>query len=586
MSLALLACSPPPSAADSGGTEESSTEGGECTPGAQDCPCVAGECLGNELECIDNICTGCILGTLGCECFEGGCLGDYECVGGVCLEPGDGDGDPTGDGDGDPTGDGDGDGDPTGDGDGDGDPTGDGDGDPVETCDNATGTAGCEFYITRFPNKFSGGLPPAAVTFINPSPDTPSTVEIYIKNNGVWVDATLPIEVAPLGHEVYEFNSGAIWASPNVSVGAALRFNSDSPVEVIYSAPGPSAIVGAYVDGRAATHVLPTSAWGYDYRALGWPKGANEGIHASYLVVIASVDNTTLRFRSPAQMAAGAWDAPAPGFQVQIELDAGDTFKVNPVNVGTSVSGTQLTTDAEHPIAVFTGHPFAELYEGDSKHTFILEQNLPIQMWGTEYVGLRAPRLVDAPLSSAWQIAAWQDDTEVTFEYSGTIQGLPPGPVILQNMEFIEFSANGIDNIGDFVISSNQAVGVMNYMVGQKWNQTDSTGAAQIAVAPADRLQTSYVVYVPDYLPTPPRMRLGVGRAVDSPIYFNGQPNDPLGLSQLWMLGDWEAGAWELAEGVTRVTGDEPFTANVVFSPEGYTNYTYGLGYLAGLRTN
>ncbi|PRQ06529.1 hypothetical protein ENSA7_38490 [Enhygromyxa salina] len=256
-----------------------------------------------------------------------------------------------------------------------------------------------------------------------------------------------------------------------------------------------------------------------------------------------------------------------------------------------NIVGAMMRSDPGHPIAVFSGNTRVDLAmfgEQDTGPYAILEQNLPIQLWGTEYVGLNAPALLD-DLQGSWQIVASQPNTVVDVEYSGTIDflGMPGTPFMMNDGDVVSFtSTNGGDNGGDFVIVANKPVGVMNYVRGRHHEMEDdiSVGAAMISVAPSDRLRNNYIIFWPEG----ERGWLGVGRPIQMPVSFNGQNIVPQSVTALWMASDWEAATWEFDPGVTRISADEDFAAKVVLTLDGYVSWSseWGIGYLPGLRTD
>ncbi len=546
----LLACVPPAASdGDDEATEESASESSdeqaECTPG-----------------------------TLACECVAEACLGQLECVAGVCMDPqgdstgdgdtatGDGDGDPdttTGDGDGDPdttTGDGDGDPDTTT-GDGDGDPTtgdGDGDGDGLETCGATEGTAGCEFLVTAFANSNH------RLELVNPHPIEAATVELEMRVEGEWIPAAPPVMVPPL--DVAGVNvSSSFYGSAGYELAGALRVRSSLPVEAFYfsSAASPS----------YATHVLPVEVWGHDHRAIGWGTVAYQSSY-SHVTVIAAEDDTVVQIVSPVAVAAGAgFGGAGANVPFEVQLDAGDVFSARTSLLGSSLGGMKVSSDPDHPIAVFSGTYGAMMQPpmglGSTGIGIMLDQNLPVSLWGTEYVVVRVPPPPDeavTPDPGRWQILSAVDNTSVSFDVQGGLMGLPPDGTLVDDGEPLDLEVVGGvmpgTNTGHFRVTASAPISVANFV-----SEGNDHEPSMVIFPPSDRLVDRHLVFnAPNGGGFGSKVWVTIGHVAGAEIMIDGEPTVTFSTSPI-ALG-WEQGRWVLADegGVVEVSSTEPFVGN------------------------
>jgi hypothetical protein len=205
---------------------------------------------------------------------------------------------------------------------------------------------------------------------------------------------------------------------------------------------------------------------------------------------------------------APAVDIPAgtPGVPFNIAMNEGDVAQFEVSISNQSLTGTLITSDEDHPIAVFSGNTCALIPLASGACDHLHEQLTGVQKWGQEYVAARvAVRSTELPIEpSLWQIVASEDGTTIEFDASGNVTGLPVGAVTLDQGEVWEEFINGtMDDPGDFYITADKPIGVCNYMTGSSLvnpHVEPSLGdPSQVQISPVEQYLTRYVLLVPGY---------------------------------------------------------------------------------------
>jgi hypothetical protein len=463
----------------------------------------------------------------------------------------------------------------------------------VVACDHPHGSAGCTYFTTGLLQPLLPGgvaLSSDAVVVANPDRNHPANVELR------WVDPffgeeTLelgPVALAPGEAHVFVLGSGLTSDSgpSETSVfrsGGVYRIVSDYPIVAHLHTPYDS------LNSNGSTLLLPEHALGSDYFV------ANHGawIEPNYFVVIAVEDDTTLTWNPVVETAGDGMpvpfvDAGATGMML---LDGHDNVRIETsASLGRprceqDLSGTRVSADK--PIVVLSTIrglrlPWcgSQMVPGcqtiidvacDLGSDLAIEQNLPITLWGQQYVGAHSP-LRGAELHR-WRVHAAAGNVTVTTE-----PAQPGTPINLANPgDWAEIEvANGInlvfDGDGPFL--------PVQYVSGHHEAGNGMGSPAMIQAVPTDRFLDRYVFMT------------GVGyqqhfaqviRSSGGPdVLIDGTPVD---------VGSWESvGAWEVAnvlvtEGTHEVSSDAPFG----LSQYGYEQHvdnndnSSGYAYIVGL---
>jgi hypothetical protein len=508
---------------------------------------------------------------------------------------GDGDGDPTGDGDGDPTGDGDGDGDPTGDGDGDGDgggdgdgdgdPTGDGDGDPTgdgdgdgdgppipETCEQALqgeSTVGCLFYGVDLDTHDLVETSQFAIAVSNVQENQIATVSVERKQNGMWNVVGGPTMVQAL--DLHTFNLPDNHSDDSgVRVGGAYRVTSDVPIIAYQFNP---------VDGSTsylsdASMLYPVTAWDHFNEVVGWVSTNDGSQQGAYTTVVAAYDGTVVEV-IPSVATLGGPGVPAgqPGIPFQVMLDEGDTAEVMTKTQNVGLTGTQINSDEDHPIGVFSGQECAFIPANVYACDHLEDQLSGLRLWGEHFIASRMPVRGNPPESSLWQIYASEDGTTVTLNADAEVTGLPMGQLNMNSGDLVQFYASGTQAIpGDFEVTATKPIAIVNYMTGSLNLQgSDQGDPAMVQLSPVEQYLPRYVVLVPgtwinDYAV--------ITREMDAEITIDGVPVPD---QNFVPVADsmYEVARVSVSDGVHLIDGGIAKFSVVIVGYDSYDSYAY-----------
>jgi hypothetical protein len=236
------------------------------------------------------------------------------------------------------------------------------------------------------------------------------------------------------------------------------------------------------------------------------------------------------------------------------------------------VRGTLIESDAQHPIAVFSGHECAQV-PADLPACDHLEEQLPgLSQLGTHFVAARVPPRAMPPETSVWEIYATRADTELTFQATADVTGLPQGPQQLAAGKMLELEVGGPQ--ANFELQATQPVLLINYMTGGA--VTEGAGDPSMVVLPStDRFLDNYTVLAPpeeswafSYVTVTRKSTTVVNldsAAIPSTLFA------PVG------AGAYEVAQVKLTPGVHRLTADTPFGATIA-GWIAYTSFAHGAG--------
>jgi hypothetical protein len=406
----------------------------------------------------------------------------------------------TGDGDGDP-----GDGDP-GDGDGDGGPKFDmgvppdmeGTSGPIipETCQQALAgesTVGCLFFGVDLDSHDQVETAQFAIAVSNVQTAQMATVQVEQKNGGAWTTIAGPTQVAPLS--LYTFNLPDLHQDDSgVKVGGAYRVTSDVPIIAYQFNP---------VDGSSsflsdASMLYPVPTWDSINHVVGW-KVINDGaVQGAYVTVVAAHDGTQVTITPTAITLAGNGVPPSPvGVPFVVNLNEGDIAEVMTKTLNLGLTGTRVTSDPEHPVAVFSGNECAFIPTNVYACDHLEEQISGVRLWGQHFIASRVqPRSDNDP--SLWQLYASEDGTTITITADVGVTGIPNNQFVLQAGQVVEFYVGGnAQTPGDFEVEADKPIAVLNYMTGSENPGAGIGDPAMVQLSPIEQFLPRYVVLVP-----------------------------------------------------------------------------------------
>ncbi|PRQ07576.1 IgGFc-binding protein [Enhygromyxa salina] len=487
------------------------------------------------------------------------------------------------------TGDGDGDGEDHGDGDGDGDPKFDltampdaelpPSGTIPTTCGQAqqgTSTVGCRFYAVDLDTHDGAEAVQFAVAVSNVQIDAPATVTVERKNMaGVWSTVAGPTVVPALDLHSFELpdlhqdNSGK-------RVGGAYRISANVPIVAYQFNP----VDGASSFLSDASMLYPAATWDHIHHVVGWqPNEDSFGIQGAYATIVAAHDGTVVQV-TPNVVTQGAGGVPAgqAGVPFMVNLDEGDIAEVMTQLMGSTLSGTRIISDEDHPVAVFSGHECAFVPANLQACDHLEEQLAGVRSWGTHFIASRMPvRVPNLPEAAAWQVYASEGPTTITFSASPGVVGLPAPQIVLQAGQMLPFYVRGpSSNPGDFEIQADKPIAVLQYMTGG-----DAIGGigdpAMVQIAPIEQQLQRYVVLVPDtWINDVAVLTRSAGAAISL-------DNAPISNSLFVSVADsgYEVARVPVSDGVHVLDGgDQPFSVVIV----GYDQYD-SYAYLGGTGT-
>jgi hypothetical protein len=494
---------------------------------------------------------------------------------------GPGDGDP---GDGDP-----GDGDP---GDGDGDP---GDGDPgqikfdleplpdtmqgqqgpiiPETCQQAEAgesTVGCLFFGADLDSHDAVENQQFAIAVSNVQQDDPATVTVETKNGGNWIIAAGPVIVNPLS--LHSFNLPAFHQDDSgKKLGGAYRVTSDEPIIAYQFNP---------VDGSSsflsdASMLYPVPTWDRINHVIGW-RVVNDGFGAqgSYVSIIAAHDGTQVTVTPNVATVAGTGvPAGQPNVPFMITLDEGDLAEVMTKTLETHLTGTRVETDANHPVAIFSGNECTFIPTNVQACDHIEEQLSGVRLWGQHFIASRVPPRSAQVDTSLWQIYASEDATSITINADPEITGIQNNQLMLDAGQMVELYVGGVAAVpGDFEVEANKPIAVINYMTGaQNPGAGDIGDPAMVQLSPIEQFLPRYVVLVPGTWTTDVAV---VARPEGAAIELDGVPISDALFIPVANSG-YEVARVPVTDGIHLFDGGDAAFSIVIVGYDSYDSYAY-----------
>jgi hypothetical protein len=429
-------------------------------------------------------------------------------------------------------------------------------------------SVGCLYYAvdTNPIHSFVSGDYAIAVTNV----DNATTANVIVEQkNGLTWSSIATFTVTPLDMHIeilpHRYTDGS-----TIYEGGAYRISSSVPVVAYQFNP---------IDGTSsflsdASLLLPVTAMDTQYIVPAWPYGPADGSQSSGWpahVQIAASAATDVRVTSPVVTEAGI-DVPSmtPGVEETFALEEGDYLQLTVQNFLDSFAG--MLIDSDEPIAVFSSNDCANVPTGPPNACccdHLEEQVFGLQAWGEVYVAARVPQRVTE--GAVWHILAEEDATTVTFDFDGTVTGLPT-EVTLNAAEWVEYEVNGPSATpGDFVATADKPIHLTQYMVGGLGGDGDP---AMVQALPVEQFIDQYVVVVPatwvnDYLV--------LVRESGQTVYVDGAPVTS-GWTQVG-TSSYEVVRTAVADGAHVLYGTVPFGV-VVVGWDSYDSYAYPGGLL------
>jgi hypothetical protein len=390
-----------------------------------------------------------------------------------------------------------------------------------ETCLQAEAgesTVGCLFFGADLDSHDSAENQQYAIAVSNVQQSQVATVIVEQKQNGVWVPIAGPIMVSALS--LHTFNLAAFNQDDSgIKTGGAYRVSSDVPIIAYQFNPVDGA--SSYLSDASMLYPVPT--WDHINQVVGW-KVIDDGIgvQGAFISIIAAHDGTQVTVTPSVSTLPGPGvPAGQAGVPFVIQLNEGDLAEVMTKNMNTGLTGTKVESDANHPVAVFSGNECTFIPTGVYACDHLEEQLSGVRLWGQHFIGSRVPnRSANDP--SLWQIYASENATTITLTADPQVTGLPNSPFVLNAGQVVEFYAGGNANQpGDFEIEADKPIAVLNYMTGSENPGAGIGDPAMVQLSPVEQFLPRYVVLVPGTWITDMAV---VARPAGAPILLDGAP--------------------------------------------------------------
>ncbi len=445
---------------------------------------------------------------------------------------------------------------------------------PCELAAQNRSSVGCVYYAVDT-NPFHVTIPgdyAVAVSNIDERHEANVVVEVKQADgtwspvpNGTFTVAPLDLHTIVLDHRFIQ--------TTGVMPGGAYRVTSDLPVIAYQFNP----LDGSQSYLSDASLLLPQSSLDKHYIVPGWPNGpadnaTNSGHPVRLQIAAAGPAHVRVTVTAPVD-AGGSLGALQPGDTAEVDLTEGDVLQLTTTTWMASFSGTFVESDG--PVAVFTENDCSNVPTdpGYCCCEHLEEQVFGLQTWGKEYVASRSPLRGAEP--TVWQILAYDQDTTVTFDANPEITGLPPSLTLQPGQEEILTVYGTSSNPGDFVITADKPILVVQYMVGafmveQGGNNGDPS---MVQAVPTEQFLDHYVVLVPD---TWENNFLVLTRHKNATVML-----DDTAVSDGWVAvgssmdgARYEVARVSVSKGVHVLQGTEPFGV-IVLGFDSYDSYAY-----------
>ncbi len=296
---------------------------------------------------------------------------------------------------------------------------------PCEVASETPSSVGCEFLAIRV-RSFNSADDPAiyydALIVGNPDKVEAAELQLYLAANGSGMEEPLgdPVTLAPGESHIFKMTSDAIGGYSNVRSGGVYRVVSDIPVIAYQHSPFKN---GASND---SSMLLPVRSLRQDYIIASYPAFADKTTpddkngRPSFFNVVALENGTTVEW-TPRSTTFGngfVFENITAGATGSIKINRGDVMQVGAASpefdldfIKHDVSGTVV--HADKPIWVLGGTACAFVpFDSTGACNHLQEQMIPIEYWGTKYVGAHSPLRANEP--HIWRIYAGEAGVSVT----------------------------------------------------------------------------------------------------------------------------------------------------------------------------
>ena len=244
--------------------------------------------------------------------------------------------------------------------------------------------AGKDFWCTFHPCWETFGQGNALYIFVSSSAQTTITLEIpgkgyYVQKESIPNDI-IAFVIDPSVGQPYRKTDTEPPEQERIYSGAGIHIYADQPL-IVYGCTRFSYSSDSYL-------ALPVSSLGMDYIVASWDDIADDGLTfgqylTSYTEVVAAYDDTKVQYTlggTPETITAGGMK---PGETTHWTLQKGDVLMFGSLGPLADLSGSRWISDK--PVACYSGNFCAYVPDDNGYCDFLIEAELPIYTWGTEY---------------------------------------------------------------------------------------------------------------------------------------------------------------------------------------------------------
>lgn len=483
---------------------------------------------------------------------------------------------------------------------------------PCERLEDTPSSEGCSFFTTSMyqatlpPNTPE---PPDAIVVGNPqdvevqvtmewipfgSNKAEPAMNLYDADPDDGVTPPSTVVIPPNGLHVFELDPAlTIYQDEQETSlfrsGSVYHLTSQLPVVAYLHAP----YTGQ--NSNASTLLLPESVLQKDY--VVYNHGAWQA--PNYFIVIATQDQTTVSWKP--LLAATAGDAlPLPFVDIgetgEQLMNRFDNIRIDTTQLGDppkcerDLSGTIISADK--PIWVVSAIrglrlPWCGGSAVDGCDTiidtacnygsdFAMEQNLPLDYWGREYIAPHSPSRGGE--DHVWRVFAGEDDITINVD--------PPQPGWPVNLasrgEFVELI---VPNNTNLVFTSSKVFMPVQYVTGHYTTDNDMGSPAMTQVVPTEQFLDSYTFVTgsnfDEHWVQIIREQGGADVTLDGELVTDAMTQNG------WEpAGNWEIGSVLITEGGHTIRSDDFFgIMQYGYSPHiGASDNSAGYGYMGGMK--
>lgn len=358
--------------------------------------------------------------------------------------------------------------------------------------------AGTLFYISFIPCWEETGPSNAMRIYISSAVATKVTLEIpglgLVREQTTIPNDVIQFVLAPQEALPYSKGNGGLPIPPQpekIWEGRAVILKSDAPI-IAYG-------VTRYQYTSDGYLAYPITSLGKTYQVASYADPTDNRFQflPSYTSIAAVYDNTKVTFRlggcESCRVPKEDGDTLKTGEVIRRTLNSGDVWLIPGIGPFNDLTGSKIT--ASKPISVVSGNFCAYIPTDIAACDFIIEQELPENVWGSRY---HVTPMFGRQRYGIIKVFAKKPYTQVNFNGVPTLNIITPGGIAQQG--YFEYRA-GVDvdkSPKPVVVSSNpnNPINVVQYNPGQQDDNVPSD-PFQLQLSPTEQYQKEIVFNTP-----------------------------------------------------------------------------------------